>query len=123
MNLQVAPDVPYREKETQQYLKTLQSQKSSHVESSQPAQQIRDLGTLSGGEKSYTTLVRNFVLLLGTAVFVLYDIAVQVLQALLGAFDTEIECPFRIMDEFDVYMDDTTRRSVSDLKCLFPACS
>lgn len=39
------------------------------------------------------------------------------LQALLGAFDTVIECPFRIMDEFDVYMDDTTRRLVCACTC------
>eukprot|EP01138_Halocafeteria_seosinensis_P008760 gb/GECG01008954.1/.p1 GENE.gb/GECG01008954.1/~~gb/GECG01008954.1/.p1 ORF type:complete len:225 (+),score=40.51 gb/GECG01008954.1/:1-675(+) len=84
----VIPDASYRQKETNMSMSQVQSFGASQNQFSQ--QQGKgteyDLGTLSGGEKSYTTL------------------------ALLGSFDTVVDCPFRIMDEFDVFMDDATRK-------------
>mmetsp|Transcript_7388 Transcript_7388/g.19323 ORF Transcript_7388/g.19323 Transcript_7388/m.19323 type:complete len:118 (-) Transcript_7388:1109-1462(-) len=49
--------------------------------------QTKDLKSLSGGEKSFTTL--SFMLALGEAMNV----------------------PFRVMDEFDVFMDEANRRA------------
>eukprot|EP00924_Labyrinthula_sp_SR-Ha-C_P006711 snap_masked-scaffold_29-processed-gene-2.62-mRNA-1 protein AED:0.23 eAED:0.25 QI:0/-1/0/1/-1/1/1/0/1193 len=49
--------------------------------------QKKDTRQLSGGEKSFTTL------------------------AFLLALSKKVECPFRVMDEFDVYMDAATRNT------------
>ena len=48
--------------------------------------QISNVKLLSGGERSYTTL------------------------ALLLSLGDSLECPFRIMDEFDVFMDSVSRK-------------
>lgn len=53
--------------------------------------QYTDTRQLSGGEKSFTTLA--FLLALGKV----------------------IECPFRVMDEFDVFMDDGNRKTAMKL--------
>ena len=47
---------------------------------------VKDMKSLSGGERSYTQ------------------------TALLLALGTAIECPFRVMDEFDVFMDTENRQ-------------
>jgi chromosome segregation ATPase len=47
---------------------------------------VKDVRQLSGGERSYTTL------------------------CLLMALGMAIECPFRLMDEYDVFMDQVTRK-------------
>jgi len=49
------------------------------------ASQIHDINLLSGGERSFSTL------------------------AMLIAIGETIECPFRVMDEFDVFMDQARR--------------
>ncbi len=51
----------------------------------------RNVKELSGGERSYTTL------------------------ALLIALGESIECPFRVMDEFDIFMDAVARKTALDL--------
>jgi len=53
--------------------------------------QIESVKLLSGGERSYATL--SFLIALGDA----------------------LECPFRVMDEFDVFMDQVSRRVALDL--------
>ena len=55
----------------------------------------KDVRQLSGGERSFTT----FCLLL--------------------ALGTIIEGPFRIMDEYDVFLDEVTRRVTLDQLCLY----
>lgn len=51
----------------------------------------KNVKELSGGERSYTTL------------------------ALLIALGEAIECPFRVMDEFDIFMDAVARKTALDL--------
>lgn len=48
--------------------------------------QIENVKLLSGGERSYATL------------------------SLLIALGDSLECPFRVMDEFDVFMDQVSRK-------------
>jgi chromosome segregation ATPase len=55
------------------------------------ASQVTDMKELSGGERSYTQV------------------------ALLLALGQNVECPFRIMDEFDVFMDAVNRDSTVEL--------
>jgi len=61
---------------------TLSYQKDSADESTQ----IENVTSLSGGERSFSTL------------------------AMLLAMGKTIECPFRVMDEFDVFMDQVSRK-------------
>jgi len=61
-------------------------QKDSFDESSQQ----KDVKALSGGEKSFTTI------------------------ALLLALGETLETPFRVMDEFDVFLDPVTRKLIID---------
>eukprot|EP00514_Thraustochytrium_sp_LLF1b_P001850 CAMPEP_0184528386 /NCGR_PEP_ID=MMETSP0198_2-20121128/11761_1 /TAXON_ID=1112570 /ORGANISM="Thraustochytrium sp., Strain LLF1b" /LENGTH=1171 /DNA_ID=CAMNT_0026920223 /DNA_START=276 /DNA_END=3791 /DNA_ORIENTATION=+ len=51
------------------------------------SERVIDAGQLSGGEKSFTTL------------------------AFLVAMGALVDCPFRIMDEFDVFMDSSNRKT------------
>lgn len=64
----------------------LNVQKDSFDEKSQQ----RDVKALSGGEKSFTTI------------------------ALLLALGEMLETPFRVMDEFDVFLDPVTRKLIID---------
>ena len=48
--------------------------------------QLDDVNSLSGGERSFSTL------------------------AMLISLGATIECPFRVMDEFDVFMDQVSRK-------------
>ena len=52
--------------------------------------QMADAKNLSGGERSYVTF------------------------ALLLAFGHVIECPFRLMDEYDVFLDENMRKKTLD---------
>ena len=52
--------------------------------------QQKDVKALSGGERSYTTI------------------------ALLLALGESLETPFRVLDEFDVFLDPVTRKTVID---------
>ena len=59
-------------------------------DSSQEASQTKDVKALSGGERSFTTL------------------------ALLLALGERLETPFRVMDEFDVFLDPVARKIALD---------
>ena len=66
---------------------------------------------LSGGERSYVTLVINYIqMFLHT-----YDVPTHKYQSLLLAMAESIETPFRICDEFDVYMDAVARTTAFHL--------
>ena len=84
-----------------------------------------DVGSLSGGERSFSTLVRpspvSFVLSVtatavpapapalssGSGVYVCGCLVP--LQSLLCAINRVMDAPFRMYDEFDVYMDESVR--------------
>ena len=63
---------------------------------------------LSGGECSYVTLVSRMEILNGFWTFTI-SVPTHQRQCLLLAMAESVEMPFRICDEFDVYMDAVAR--------------
>jgi len=84
MVVQVAPDVhSRRDTNVAELTQAVDASQSESVQSSSYA----DLGSLSGGEKSFAMV------------------------SLLSALWDAVDVPFAMLDEFDVFMDEATRRS------------